>query len=127
MRRGVCVCATVTEDRSRGTNGFVLLTTKALSKKNPDFFGEPEYRPAALQPTGTRAPVTLGGASPAPAMRDEQLKMMSLLVFTFQNAAFVLLMRWSKVLDTHYNSTVAVFLTEVRSQDTPRILQASLC
>jgi len=60
-------------------------------------------------------------------MRDEQLKMMSLLVFTFQNAAFVLLMRWSKVLDTHYNSTVAVFLTEVRSQDTPRILQASLC
>jgi len=46
-------------------------------------------------------------------MRDEQLKMMSLLVFTFQNAAFVLLMRWSKVLDTHYNSTVAVFLTEV--------------
>ena len=60
-------------------------------------------------------------------MRDEQLKMMSLLVFTFQNAAFVLLMRWSKVLDTHYNSAVAVFLTEVRSQDTPRILQASLC
>ena len=92
-----------------------------------NFFFEPEYRPAALLPTGTSAPVTLGGASPAPAMRDEQLKMMSLLVFTFQNAAFVLLMRWSKVLDTHYNSTVAVFLTEVRSQDTPRILQASLC
>jgi len=41
-------------------------------------------------------------------MTDDQLKMMSLLVFTFQNAAFVLLMRWSKVLDTHYNSTVAV-------------------
>jgi len=39
---------------------------------------------------------------------DDRLKMMSLLVFTFQNAAFVLLMRWSKVLDTHYNSTVAV-------------------
>ena len=30
-----------------------------------------------------------------------------------QNAAFVLLMRLSKVMDTHYNSTVAVLITEM--------------
>ena len=34
VRCGVCVCATATEDRSQGTIGFVLLTTKALSKRN---------------------------------------------------------------------------------------------
>ena len=44
---------------------------------------------------------------------DAELKALSLVVFTFQNAAFVLLMRWSKVLDTHYNSAVAVTLTEI--------------
>ena len=33
VRRGVCVCATATKDRSQRTIGFVLLTTKALSKK----------------------------------------------------------------------------------------------
>ena len=31
-RRGVCVCATATTDRSQRTIGFVLLTTKALKK-----------------------------------------------------------------------------------------------
>ena len=33
MRRGVCVCATAAKDRSQRTIGFVLLTTKALSKR----------------------------------------------------------------------------------------------
>ena len=33
VRRGVCVCATATTDHSQRTIGFVLLTTKALSKK----------------------------------------------------------------------------------------------
>ena len=33
VRCGVCVCATATKDRSQGTIGFVLLTTKALSKE----------------------------------------------------------------------------------------------
>ena len=33
VRCGVCVCATATKDRSQGTIGFVLLTTKALSKR----------------------------------------------------------------------------------------------
>ena len=33
VRCGVCVCAAATKDRSQGTIGFVLLTTKALSKK----------------------------------------------------------------------------------------------
>ena len=33
MRCGVCVCATATTDRSQETIGFVLLTTKALSKR----------------------------------------------------------------------------------------------
>ena len=32
VRCGVCVCATATTDRSQETIGFVLLTTKALSK-----------------------------------------------------------------------------------------------
>ena len=36
VRRGVCVCATATKDRSQRTIGFVLLTTKALSKKEKD-------------------------------------------------------------------------------------------
>jgi len=36
----------------------------------------------------------------------------SLIIFTLQNAAFVLLMRLSKVMDTHYNSSVAVLVTE---------------
>ena len=44
---------------------------------------------------------------------NEQLKMVSLVTFTVQNAAFVLLMRLSKVMDSHYNSTVAVLVTEV--------------
>ena len=47
------------------------------------------------------------------SMSNEQLKMMSLVVFTVQNAAFVLLMRLSKVLNSHYNSTVAVLITEI--------------
>lgn len=46
-------------------------------------------------------------------LSNEQLKMVSLVVFTVQNAAFVLLMRLSKVLNTHYNSTVAVLITEI--------------
>ena len=33
VRRGVCVCATATKDRSQGTIGFVLLTTKASEKQ----------------------------------------------------------------------------------------------
>ena len=33
VRHGVCVCVTATKDRSQRTIGFVLLTTKALSKK----------------------------------------------------------------------------------------------
>ena len=33
VRHGVCVCATATKDRSQRTIGFVLLTTKALSKE----------------------------------------------------------------------------------------------
>jgi len=44
---------------------------------------------------------------------NEQLSRISLVVFTFQNAAFVLLMRGSKLADTHYNSTVAVTVTEI--------------
>ena len=43
---------------------------------------------------------------------NEQLSRISLVVFTFQNAAFVLLMRASKVMGTHYSSTVAVLVTE---------------
>lgn len=44
----------------------------------------------------------------------EFLKWLSLFIFTLQNAAFVLLMRASKVLTpTHYNSAVAVLVTEV--------------
>ena len=43
---------------------------------------------------------------------NEQLSRISLVVFTFQNAAFVLLMRGSKLANTHYNSTVAVMVTE---------------
>jgi len=43
----------------------------------------------------------------------EYLKWVSLFIFTLQNAAFVLLMRASKVLSpTHYNSAVAVLVTE---------------
>ena len=38
VRHGVCVCATATKDRSQRTIGFVLLTTKALSKKEPKPF-----------------------------------------------------------------------------------------
>jgi drug/metabolite transporter (DMT)-like permease len=44
---------------------------------------------------------------------NEQLSRISLLVFTFQNAAFVLLMRGSKLMNTHYNSSVAVLVTEI--------------
>ncbi len=44
---------------------------------------------------------------------NEQLSRISLVVFTFQNAAFVLLMRGSKLANTHYNSTMAVTVTEV--------------
>lgn len=44
---------------------------------------------------------------------NEQLSRISLVVFTFQNAAFVLLMRGSKLMNTHYNSSVAVMVTEV--------------
>jgi len=43
----------------------------------------------------------------------EQLAKISLVVFTFQNAAFVLLMRGSKIMNTHYNSSVAVLVTEI--------------
>lgn len=45
---------------------------------------------------------------------NDTLKWASLVIFTMQNAAFVLLMRASKVLTpTHYNSAVAVLVTEV--------------
>ena len=37
VRRGVCVCATASKDRPQRTIGFVLLTTKALSKKIDTF------------------------------------------------------------------------------------------
>ena len=40
------------------------------------------------------------------------LKWASLVIFTLQNAAFVLLMRASKVYGSHYNSAVAVLVTE---------------
>ncbi|KAL1495500.1 hypothetical protein AB1Y20_016865 [Prymnesium parvum] len=43
---------------------------------------------------------------------DDTMARVSLVVFTLQNAAFVLLMRLSKVRDTHYNSSVAVLVTE---------------
>ena len=44
---------------------------------------------------------------------NEQLAKISLVVFTFQNAAFVLFMRGSKLANTHYNSSVAVLVTEI--------------
>ena len=44
---------------------------------------------------------------------NEQLSKISLVVFTFQNAAFVLFMRGSKLANTHYNSSVAVLVTEI--------------
>ena len=44
---------------------------------------------------------------------DSTIKATSLVVFTVQNAAFVLLMRASKLMGTHYNSAVAVLVTEV--------------
>ena len=44
---------------------------------------------------------------------NETMKAVSLVVFTFQNAAFVLLMRQSKVTGTQYNSSVAVLVTEM--------------
>ena len=44
----------------------------------------------------------------------ETMKWASLAIFTLQNAAFVLLMRASKVLSpTHYNTAVAVLVTEI--------------
>lgn len=43
---------------------------------------------------------------------DSTIKATSLVVFTVQNAAFVLLMRASKLMGTHYNSAVAVLVTE---------------
>ena len=43
----------------------------------------------------------------------ETMKWASLGIFVLQNAAFVLLMRASKVMGTHYNSSVAVLVTEV--------------
>ena len=43
----------------------------------------------------------------------EAMKWASLGIFVLQNAAFVLLMRASKVMGTHYNSSVAVLVTEV--------------
>ena len=46
-------------------------------------------------------------------LSNDQLAGISLVVFTFQNAAFVLLMRQSKVMNTGYNSTVAVFIMEL--------------
>ena len=46
-------------------------------------------------------------------LSNDQLAAVSLVVFTFQNAAFVLLMRQSKVMNTGYNSTVAVFIMEL--------------
>ena len=46
-------------------------------------------------------------------LSNDQLAGISLVVFTFQNAAFVLLMRQSKVMNTGYNSTVAVFIMEI--------------
>jgi UDP-sugar transporter A1/2/3 len=47
-------------------------------------------------------------------MDVETLKWLSLVIFTLQNAAFVLLMRASKVMaPTHYNSAVAVLVTEI--------------
>ncbi len=42
----------------------------------------------------------------------ETIKAVSLVVFTMQNAAFVLLMRLSKVMKSNYNSAVAVLVTE---------------
>lgn len=49
----------------------------------------------------------------AAAMLDANtLKWASLVIFTLQNAAFVLLMRASKVYGSHYNSAVAVLVTE---------------
>lgn len=47
------------------------------------------------------------------ALDNETLKWASLVIFTMQNAAFVLLMRASKVYGSHYNSSVAVLVTEV--------------
>ena len=47
------------------------------------------------------------------ALDNETLKWASLVIFTMQNAAFVLLMRASKVYGSHYNSAVAVLVTEV--------------
>jgi UDP-sugar transporter A1/2/3 len=46
-------------------------------------------------------------------MASETLKWASLVIFTVQNAAFVLLMRASKVNGSHYNSSVAVLVTEL--------------
>ena len=46
-------------------------------------------------------------------LTNDQLKAVSLIVFTLQNAAFVLLMRLSQVLNSHYNTTVAVLITEI--------------
>ena len=43
----------------------------------------------------------------------DQMAGVSLVVFTFQNAAFVLLMRQSKLMNTGYNSTVAVLMMEI--------------
>ena len=43
----------------------------------------------------------------------ETMKWASLVIFTFQNAAFVLFMRASKVYGSHYNSSVAVLVTEM--------------
>ena len=44
---------------------------------------------------------------------NETLKWASLVIFTLQNAAFVLLMRASKVYGSNYNSAIAVLVTEV--------------
>ena len=46
-------------------------------------------------------------------LTDQQLAGISLVTFTFQNAAFVLLMRQSKLMNTGYNSTVAVLMMEI--------------
>ena len=46
-------------------------------------------------------------------LTDQQKAGISLVTFTFQNAAFVLLMRQSKVMNTGYNSTVAVLMMEI--------------
>ena len=43
---------------------------------------------------------------------DDTMARISLVVFTLQNAMFVLLMRGSKLMNTHYNSSVAVLVTE---------------